>query len=118
MHIFPLRSKTGTTVVSAYRSIFKDLKYSNPLRRRPIWLRRDKGNEFLNRSFQDMLNKEGIQFQTFTDPKVKCAIVEKFTALGYKLYFTYENTYMYIDVLPNFVEAYNNTVHNATGIAP
>jgi len=33
-------------------------------------------------------------------------------------YFTYKNTYRYIDVLPKFVRAYNDTVHSATGMAP
>jgi hypothetical protein len=67
-----------------------------------------------------MLNKEGIQFQTCLEPNVKCATDEKFTALRYILYnyCTDENTYMFIDVLPNFVEPYSDTVHNATGMAP
>ena len=33
-------------------------------------------------------------------------------------YFTYKNTYRYIDVLPKFVKAYNDTVHSTTGMAP
>jgi len=33
-------------------------------------------------------------------------------------YFTYKNTYRYIDVLLKFVRAYNDTVHSATGMAP
>jgi len=33
-------------------------------------------------------------------------------------YFTYKNTCRYIDVLPKFVKAYNDTVHSATGMAP
>jgi transposase InsO family protein len=53
LHIVPLRSKTGTDVASALRSIL-----ANYSRRRPIWVRTDRGKEFLNRSFQDML-KEG-----------------------------------------------------------
>ena len=32
-------------------------------------------------------------------------------------YFTYKNTYRYIDVLHYFVTGYNDTVHNATGLA-
>ena len=31
---------------------------------------------------------------------------------------SYKNTYRYIDVLPRFVWAYNDTVHSATGMAP
>jgi len=32
-------------------------------------------------------------------------------------YFTYKNTFLYIDVLPKFVRAYNETVHSTTGMA-
>ena len=60
LHLVPLRSKPGTAVSSAFQSIFMDPRYST---RRPIWLRTNKGKEFLNRQFQDMLKREGIQFQ-------------------------------------------------------
>jgi len=33
-------------------------------------------------------------------------------------YFTYKNPYRYIDVLPKYVKAYNDTVHSTTGMAP
>ena len=66
LHIVPLRAKTGTAVSSAFRS--KLSKYSKPVRRRPFWLRTDKFKEFLNRTFQAQLRKEGIQFQVFRDP--------------------------------------------------
>ena len=108
LHIVPLRSKTGTLVPSVFRWIFKDPKYSKPIRRRPIWVRTDRVKEFFNRSFQDMLKKEGIQFQTCRDPNVKCAIGERShrTLCGklYK-YFTYKNTHRYIDVPLKFVKA-------------
>ena len=32
-------------------------------------------------------------------------------------YFTISNSYRYIDVLPNFIMAYNDTVHTTTGMA-
>jgi hypothetical protein len=37
-----------------------------------------------------------------------------------KLYliFTFRNSYGYIDILPKFVKAYNDTVHTNTGMAP
>jgi len=52
---------------------------------------------------------------------VKCAVVERAQhAICDRLYkyFTYKNTFLYIDVLPKFFRAYNDTVHSATGMAP
>jgi hypothetical protein len=77
LHIVSLRYKKGTAVSSAFRSMLNDPKYSKPLRRRPVWMRTDRGKEVLNRSVQDMLKNEGIQFQVCRDPNVKCAIVER-----------------------------------------
>jgi hypothetical protein len=50
-----------------------------------------------------MLKHEGIQFQVYKNPDVKCSIVERaHRTIRDKLYkyFTYKNTYRYIDVLP------------------
>ena len=33
-------------------------------------------------------------------------------------YFTYKNTYRFVDVLPQLVKAYNYTVHSSIGMAP
>jgi len=75
----------------------------------------------LNKHFQEMLKREGIQFQVCRNPDVKCCVIERahrtIRDRPYK-YFTYKNTYRYIDVLPKFVRAYNDTVHSATGMAP
>ena len=49
LYLIPLRSKTGTVVASAFQSILKD-----PKQRRPIWVRTDKGKEFLNKNLQEM----------------------------------------------------------------
>ena len=55
LHIVPLRAKTSAAVSSAFRSILA--KYSKPVRRRPIWVRTDKGKEFMNGIFQALLRK-------------------------------------------------------------
>ena len=68
LHVVPLRSKTGRDVATAFLSIFKDQKYSGPVRRRPIMVRTDKGREFLNKTFQDMLKREGIEFSVCQTP--------------------------------------------------
>jgi len=106
LHSVPLRTKTGKEVAAALESIFKDPKYTKPIRRRPVWVRTDKGKEFLNTQFQTLLKREGIEFQVCRNPDVKCAVVERVNrTLRDKLYryFTYKNTYKYIDVLPKFV---------------
>ena len=52
---------------------------------------------------------------------MKCAVVERAQRTIrdrlYK-YLTYKNTFRYIDVLPKFVRAYDDTVHSTTGMAP
>ena len=50
LHIVPMRSKTGTAVALAFGSIFKDPKYSKPLRRGPIWVQTDRGKVLINHS--------------------------------------------------------------------
>jgi len=84
-------------------------------------VRTDKGKAFLNKHFQEMLKREGIQFQVCKNSDMKCSVVERaHRTIRDRLYkyFTYKNTYRYIDVLPKFVKAYNDTVHPSTGMAP
>ena len=64
---------------------------------------------------------KGIQFQVCRNTDLKRAIVKRVHRTirdrHYK-YFTYRNTYRYIDVLPKFVKVYNYTVHSKTVMAP
>jgi len=99
LHLVPMRSKTGTAVASAFTSIFKD---SSSRRRR---VRTDKGKEFINRHFREMLKREGKQFQVCKNPDVKCSVVEgahKTIRDRLYKYFTYKNTYRYMDDFPKF----------------
>ena len=114
LHIVPLRSKTGTAVASAFQSVFNDSRYTTKqYKRRPIWVQTDKGKEFVNRSVQDLLKHEGIQFHVCKNPDIKCSVIERaHRTIRDKLYkyFTFKNTYRYIDVLDKFVKAYNDTL--------
>jgi transposase InsO family protein len=121
LRIVPLKSKTGKDVTLAFQSILRDPRYLKPLRRRPLLLRTDKGKEFLNKSFQDMLKREEIEFQICRKADIKCSVVERtHRTIRDKLYryFTYKNTYRFIDVLQKFVRGYNASVHSTTGMAP
>ena len=121
LHIVPLQSKTGKAVTEAFRSVFNDPRYSKPIRKRPVWVRTDRGKEFSNKTFQDMLKSEGIQFQICKNPDVKCSVIERaHRTIRDRLYryFTYKNSYRFNDVLQKFVRGYNATVHGTTGMAP
>jgi hypothetical protein len=63
-HVVPLKSKTGTAVTSAFESVPKDPNYSKPLQRRPVWVRTNRGKEFLNKTFQDMLKVREYSFRS------------------------------------------------------
>ena len=68
-----------------------------------------------------MLKREGIQFQVCKNPDVKCSVVERVQGTlreKFYKYFTFKNSYRYIDLLHKFVKAYNGTVHTITDIAP
>jgi hypothetical protein len=104
--------------MSAFKAILQDPRYSKPIRRRSVWLRTNKGKEFLNAEFRAILKREGIQFQICKKPDVKCAVVERVNRTLRDKMFTHNNTYRYLDVLPKFVQGYNAAVHTTTGIAP
>jgi transposase InsO family protein len=71
LHLVPVKRKSGPSITAAFRSKLADMK------RRPVRVRTDKGKEFLNKHFQDMLREEGIQFQVCRNPDIKCASVER-----------------------------------------
>jgi hypothetical protein len=115
LHNVPLKSNTSKDATSAFLYIFKDPKYCKPIRRRSLNVLTDKGKEFLNKTFQDMLNREGIEFSVCRNPDVKCSVIERARrTIRDKLYkyFTCKNTYRYIDVLGDFVTSYNDSVHS------
>ena len=121
LHIVPLKSKTGNAVSLAFEKVLNDDRYMKPLKRRPIWIRTDKGKDFLGSIFQKLLKQEGILFQVCKNPDVKCLCIERaHRRIRDKLYkfFTYKNSCRYLDVLADYVKGYNATVHSSTGMAP
>lgn len=109
----PLKSKKGADVLEGFKKM--------TLKRSPAYLQTDKGKEFLNKTFQDYLESRGISFFTGEDDDIKCALAERFNStLQGKMwrYFTHNNTYTYIDVLPDLVHSYNHTFHKTIGGRP
>ena len=110
----PIKTKTGDDTLDAFKSI---ILHGH---RKPDKLQTDEGREFTNKKMQDWLQTVGIHwFHTYSDKKA--SIVERFNrtlkGLMWK-YFTYKQTHVWIDVLPQLMENYNNTVHGSIHMKP
>jgi transposase InsO family protein len=77
IYLVPLKSKTGEAVAEAFGSILADARYAKPCARRPLNVQTDKGREFLNKTFRNLLRQDGIEYRTCKNPDVKCAVVER-----------------------------------------
>ena len=109
----PLKNKSGSTLTDAFASIIR--------LRKPIFLQTDKGTEFLNSTFQRLLTDNNIRFYTSQNEDIKCAVVERFNrTLKSRMfrYFTYKSTSRYLDVLQQFIHAYNNSYHRTIKTTP
>ena len=105
--IIPLKDKKGETVADVLKDIFK--------KRKPEKLWTDKGREFYNKDVKDLVELYS------TENEEKSSIAERWIRTikeNMWKYFTDNNTYNYIDVLPDLVEDYNNTVHSSTKLTP
>ena len=102
-----IKSKEGKSVTKAFKTMIKE--------RCPLYVQTDKGKEFLNKHFKDLMKERGITFFTGENSDIKCSLAERFNStLQSKMwrYFTHANTYTYIDVLQDLVHSYNNTFHD------
>ena len=105
--VVPLKNKEGKTVAEALKTIFKE--------RKPEKLWTDKGKEFYNKDVKGLVEIYS------TENEEKSSIVERWIrTMKEKMwkYFTDNNTYRYMDILPDLVEDYNNTVHSSTKLTP
>ena len=98
-----LENKAGESRVNGFQSILNT-------GRSPEKLQTDKGTEFLNRNFQSLLKENSIYFYT-TNSELKASVVEHFNrtlkTCMWK-YFTTKNTHVYINILHDIVQGYNN----------
>jgi transposase InsO family protein len=108
----PIRRKTSDEMGTAFNKIIEN--------RKPIKVQSDRGSEFLNKSFQDLLSRNGIGFYT-TFNETKASVVERFNrTLKTRMwrYFTHVGRHRYIDIIDKLVNGYNTSFHRSIGMAP
>jgi len=97
-----LKNKTGTEVASALQKVFKERKPEK------LWVY--KGKEFYNKHVQQLIELYS------TENEEKSSVVERWNRTMKEKMFKYFSAYStrkYIDVLDEFVNRYNNTVHSS-----
>lgn len=110
-----LKNKTGVEVTKAMRSIF----VKNP-NRIPRSLQTDKGKEYYNSTFQNLMKSYHIKHYS-THTTKKASIAERFnrTFLNRLWYeFSMQGSHKWLNLLQPIVNAYNSTVHSTIKMKP
>ena len=110
--VIPIKSKEGVNVYKGLKAIL--------LVKRPQKIQMDRGSEFYNERFLNMLTVFGIKWYS-TNSEIKAGIVERFNRTlktRMERVFTSQGNHRYIDKIQDLVNSYNNTVHRSIGMKP
>ena len=110
----PLKTKGGSEAAATFSTIFRDY------RRIPKNLQTDRGKEFYNADFQQLVKKHDINhYSTYT--VMKASVVERFNRTlkndMWKM-FTLNGSYKWADDLSRLVSNYNNRKHRTINMRP
>ena len=110
----PLRDKTASTVVEAFKSLLDELPPGI------TWIHSDLGSEYRSRAFVALLHERGIK-QTYAAQSTSGSVVERFQRSLRSLFRTYRiehNTMTFVSAISELVNLYNSRVHSTTKTAP
>ena len=110
--VVPILTKHGKNVFNGVKTIL--------LVNRPKKISMDLGLEFFNKDFLHMLKVYNIQYYSVASNS-KNPHIERFNrSLKTRLFraFTARGNHRYIDILPDIVDAYNNSYHRSIKMAP
>lgn len=110
----PIKDKYGRSIVSAFQDLFSKTN------RKPKFLWVDKGGEFYNTGLTNYLKEFNISmYSTFSESK--SVVVERFNRTIKDFifrYFTSHNTKKWINIIPKFLDMYNNRIHSTIKMTP
>ena len=112
--VIPIKDKKGTSIVNAFIKIISE----GQIKPNKIWV--DQGSEFYNQSFKGFLKINNSEMYS-TYNKGKSVVAERFIrTLKYKIFkhMTAISKIVYIDVLNDIVNKYNNTIHRTIKMKP
>ncbi|GAV06106.1 hypothetical protein RvY_16138 [Ramazzottius varieornatus] len=107
----PLLTKVGVRVKAALQQVFKELGV-------PEKLQVDKSSEFYNEVIKTFLVEKDVVLFSTENNDIKCSMVERLIRIPKtRIFQCFRSIYAtrYIDRLPDFVYAYNHSVHSAHG---
>ena len=111
--VIPLKDKKRTSIVNGFKKIV-----SKGQRKPNIWV--DQGSEFYNQSFKDFLKINNIEmYSTYNEGK--SVLAERFIRTLKNKIFKHIATIsknIYIDVINDIVNKYNNTIYKTIKIKP
>jgi hypothetical protein len=109
---YPMKSKTAVEVENVLRPFLASHKFHH--------FQTDQGKEWFNEKISSLLKKHGINhYFTFTEKKA--SIIERFNrTLKSKMWkrFTVNGNYIWITILNELINNYNETVHSTTRFKP
>ena len=108
-----VKDKKGASIVNAFKKIISEERKQNK-----IWV--DQGSEFYNKSFTDFLKMNNIEmYSTYNERKYVVAeiFIRTLKNKTFK-HMTAISKNIYVDVLDNIVNKYNNTVPKTMKMKP
>lgn len=112
LQIVTLKSKTANEVIRGFEEVFN----TKSIKR----LRTDRGGEFTSKKVEQFFVENGVHhFVTHNEPKANYSerVIRSVKGKIVK-FFTHNQTQRYVDVLPDIVRSYNDSVHSSIGMAP
>ena len=110
----PLKNKNAITIKDSFENILINSK------RKPNLIETDRGKEFYNNTFQDVLNKNDIKLYS-RNTSLGAVFAERFNRtirdLLKKIVFERGDA-NWIDLLPTITKQYNNRIHSSTKLTP